>query len=106
MSKTLLNQHFTGVAAKRLSATEVDPNKSNQHEFNGFIALKRILGEEAPKDFPATLLWLDDAQGSISEEITLTWYDSRRKINQCDRQNIASISLQIQLLSEQIATTS
>ncbi len=30
-----LADHFEGVAAKRLSAVETDPKRSNQHEFNG-----------------------------------------------------------------------
>ena len=37
------------MGAKRLTPVEVDPNSSNQHEFNGVNALKEIFGESNDK---------------------------------------------------------
>jgi hypothetical protein len=42
MKKGFLSQYFEAVAAKRLSAVEIDSGASNQHEFNGAKALKQI----------------------------------------------------------------
>lgn len=78
MSQGLLRKCFKGVAAKRLSAVEADPQTSNQHEFNGVSGLKDILGTEEPKTFPATFVWLGNEQDGITEEGFLTWYDARR----------------------------
>ena len=46
MNSGHLSSYFTGVAAKRLSAVEVNPETSNQHEFNGVQGLKSIFGEQ------------------------------------------------------------
>ena len=46
MKRGYLSEFFSGVAAKKLSAVEVDPNTSNQHEFNGVSRLKKIFGIE------------------------------------------------------------
>lgn len=46
MKKGFLSEYFEGVVAKRLSAVEANPGKSNQHEFNGVMALKQLLGEK------------------------------------------------------------
>ncbi len=78
MSHGLLKKCFTGVAAKRLSAVEVDITKSHQHEFNGVNGLKEILGKAEPRTFPTTFVWLGDEQDGITEEGFLTWYDARR----------------------------
>lgn len=80
MSK--LSAYFDGVAAKRLSAVEVDSDVSNQHEFGGVAPLRAILGEvtaEKPKLFlPARFLYLgENEDDTLRDEGTLTWYDSR-----------------------------
>ncbi len=41
----LLSTLVTGAAAKRLTAVEARPDRSNQHEFNGVQALKALFGE-------------------------------------------------------------
>lgn len=79
MSSGLLNKCFDGVAVKRLSAVEADPARSNQHEFNGVGALKRILGDAEPRTFPATFVWLGEEQEGMTDEGFLTWYDARRE---------------------------
>ena len=46
MKKHNLAGYFTGIAAKRLSTVEIDPDRSHQHEFNGAKMLHEILGKE------------------------------------------------------------
>ena len=45
MKKGFLSQYFEGVSAKRLSAVEASPDRSNQHEFNGVKALRSYWGK-------------------------------------------------------------
>lgn len=72
-----LTQYFTGVAAKRLSAVEVDPKTSNQHEFNGIRAMTHLFGN-ARKNFACTYIYFgDDEDKTTSAEGFLTWYDAR-----------------------------
>lgn len=74
-----LSDYFTGVASKRLRSVEVDPNSSNQHEFNGVNGLRRMLGEAEPQAFDARFLYLtDDESDSVVADHPVTWYDSRR----------------------------
>ncbi len=73
-----LADHFEGVAAKRLSAVETDPKRSNQHEFNGVGALRRLFGDDDRREIPARFVWLGEEQEGITEEGTISWYDARR----------------------------
>ncbi len=73
-----LADHFEGVAAKRLSAVETDPKRSNQHEFNGVTMLRKLFGDDDRRDIPARFVWLGEEQEGISEEGTISWYDARR----------------------------
>lgn len=73
-----LADHFVGVAWKRLSAHEVDPETSNGHEFQGVEALKRLLGTESRRTFVTTYLLLSDGDPTLtSVNSTGEWYDSR-----------------------------
>ena len=77
MTQGQLIDYFKGVAWKRLSIVEADPQKSNQHEFNGVTSLKQILGS-ARRTFPARFLYLGDEEEDISKaQSYLTWYDAR-----------------------------
>lgn len=76
MKSGYLSQYFDGIMAKRLSAVEANLEKSNQHEFNGIAAMKRVFGKERQK-FPTQFLYLDDENPPISEDGFLTWYDAR-----------------------------
>jgi len=79
MSVNSLASYFSGVAAKYLSAVEVDISRSNQHEFNGTNALKTLLGL-IRKEIPATFLFLSDTEEeSVTEEASITWYDARER---------------------------
>ena len=59
MKKGYLSSYFEGIAVKRLSAVEIDPLVSHQHEFNGITALKTILGTTR-KDYSAKFVYLGD----------------------------------------------
>ena len=73
-----LSGQFKGIAAKRLSAVEVDPQSSNQHEFQGIQKLKEFLGSSDRK-IPSTIIYLsEDEESRVAEEVELTWYDARR----------------------------
>jgi hypothetical protein len=78
MKQGLLSDYFDGIAVKRLSAVEADPQKSHQHEFAGGH-LRGIFGEDDRKDIPTRFIWLNDEQEGISEPGMVSWYDSRRK---------------------------
>lgn len=76
--KTKLSDVFNGVTVKRLTAVEVNPKKSNQHEFNGINKFRHILGDEMAH-FEATFLYLsDNSQISIKPKEKVGWYDSRK----------------------------
>lgn len=76
---TKLAQYFTGIAAKRLSAVETDPETSNQHEFNGVVQMVGLFGKNRI-NLPCKYLYLgNDEEESVSADGTLTWYDAREK---------------------------
>lgn len=79
MKRGLLSDHFAGVVAKRLSVVETSPAKSNQHEFNGSAALRRLLGDDDRKDIATRFIRVDDSDEAISASGTITWYDARRQ---------------------------
>lgn len=79
MKRGYLSQYFTEVAVKRLSKVETNPEKSNQHEFNGTKPLKKLFGPERLNDFPARFVWLGGDNDGISEEGRITWYDARER---------------------------
>ncbi|MBS4218326.1 restriction endonuclease [Bacillus sp. FJAT-49711] len=79
MKKGFLSQYFEGIAIKRLSSVEVDIRRSNQHEFNGSVPLRNLLGNNRLSDYPVTFIWLGDENEGISEEGYVTWYDAREK---------------------------
>lgn len=73
-----LSQYFNGVAGKRLSAVEVNPKVSHQHEFGGVTSLRQILGDQE-RTFPARFIYLTDDQAEPETiESSVTWYDSRK----------------------------
>lgn len=72
-----LSDYFTGVGIKRLSQVEVQPDLSNQHEFNGINDFKSIFGSEK-KRFNAKFIYLSDDEDAVFEDNgILTWYDAR-----------------------------
>jgi len=81
MKQGYLSEYFDGVAAKRLSAVEVNMLTSHQHEFNGVMALRQLLGEPVGRvPWPAKTAYLNDSDADPTiEDATLTWYDAREK---------------------------
>lgn len=78
MKKGFLSEYFRSVASKRLSTVEIEPNASNQHEFNGVAGLKKILGTKKQYIKATFFYFEDDMEENIREEGDLTWYDSRK----------------------------
>lgn len=79
MKPGFLSDYFTGIACKRLSAVEADPNSSNQHEFDGVAKLKRLLGTEK-QTFDTVFIYLEDKdQDCCTDKGFVTWYDARKK---------------------------
>lgn len=61
---------------KTLTSVEVNPNKSNQHEFNGVAQLKAIFGLARQEKIPATF----SIRGQESATLAwVTWYDAREE---------------------------
>ncbi len=78
MRRGFLSSYFSGIGIKRLSAVEVNPGASNQHEFNGVAALRSIFGAHRQQNIPARFIYLDDDDTNvISEDTHVTWYDAR-----------------------------
>lgn len=81
MKKGYLSQYFDGVAIKTLSAVEVDPTRSNQHEFQGIAKMLDFLGRpDEPMRMNARFLYLnDDDTDPVSEDGFLTLSNVRRR---------------------------
>ncbi len=79
MSKKLA-EFFTEIAWKRLKEVEISPS-SNQHEFNGGMALRKIFGEgDETLRMKARIIYLCDDESSCgSGETVVTWYNARKK---------------------------
>lgn len=76
MKNGYLSQYFKGVTAKILSGVEANPERSNQHEFNGTVRMKTLFGT-ARKTFDTRFIYLDDDNDPIVDNGFLTWYDAR-----------------------------
>ncbi len=74
----LLSDYFDGAAVKRLSAVETSPEISNQHEFNGSGALRRLFGDADRRNIPTRFVWLGEEQEGVTEDGLISWYDARR----------------------------
>ncbi len=76
-----LEDLFVGAAGKVLRAVEIQPARSNQHEFNGGAALAALLGQP-PEDgtkvyLRTTYVFLDDEMEPVVADSTSTWYEAR-----------------------------
>lgn len=78
-----LSRGFKGVAIKRLSSHEVDPNTSRGHEFQGARNLLTLLGDQERKKWPTSYHFIADDGASPVVQLTLdsyaSWYDVRKK---------------------------
>ncbi len=78
MKEGYLSSYFRGIVFKRLSAVETNPRVSNQHEFNGTLALKKLFGE-ASRTFDSRLIYFGDTEeANTAINCKLTWYDARQ----------------------------
>lgn len=74
-----LTDYFSSVAAKRLSAVEINERTSNQHEFNGVRSLKQTFGS-TKSEYDAHFVYLAETEDdTVISPGKLTWYDSRAK---------------------------
>lgn len=77
MENGLLSKYFKGIVAKKLSEVEVDPQVSNQHEFNGINEFKSILGL-GKSTYEGVFIYITDNEETILKEVgSLTWYNAR-----------------------------
>ena len=77
MKKGYLSEYFKGIACKRISTVEIDPEISHQHEFNGARQLKDFFGENRCR-FSAKMIYLREGDNDpYSEDSEVTWYDAR-----------------------------
>jgi len=81
MKKGHLSEYFLSIAHKKLSAVEVDSERSNQYEFNGDRSLVKIFGkaEDRRVNISAHLIYLSRDDFVDKEDIDLTWHDARAK---------------------------
>lgn len=74
-----LSGYFGGAVAKTLAAVDINPAKSNQHEFNGTGPLRALFGDDDIKGMPTTFVYLEDDVDPVFDHGFTTWYDARRK---------------------------
>jgi hypothetical protein len=78
MNTRYLSDLFKSVAFKRLRMVEINPQKSNQHEFNGHKSLKQMLGSDRFEMRDVPIIRLEGKfESTIIEKKRLQWYDSR-----------------------------
>ena len=79
MPQAFLEQYFSGVALKTLTAVEASPAASNQHEYNGNRDLVALFGRATSKHrFEARFVYVSDDSPPRIEEASVTWYDARQ----------------------------
>lgn len=62
-----------GVAVKTISASEIDPKRSNKHSFHGVVPFRKLLGEQRIT-LHAVFVYAANDHEVISESF-VTWYD-------------------------------
>ena len=72
-----LARYFQGVAVKRLSEVEADPDTSNQHEFNGITQMSQIFGTDRIRMDASFVYLTDEEEDTLKADAFLTWYDAR-----------------------------
>ena len=68
---------FVRAACKRLSDHEVDPKRSNGHEFQGVKQFRAIFGPDDRK-VACRFVRLEDGAEPLWDDASLKWYDARR----------------------------
>ncbi len=78
MRRGMLSDIFVGVAAKRLTVVETDPERSHQHEFQGIRVLKELLGTNDRRGIPTRFIWINGEQEAITEDGSVSWSNVRK----------------------------
>lgn len=81
MAQVSSSERIDLIASKRLSEVECNPNRSNQHEFNGTVALKQFFGHERRELHDVQFVFLDDDddEEACRDIGNVTWYDAREQ---------------------------
>ena len=74
----MLSDLFVGVVAKRLTLVETVTERSNQHEIQGTLPLRKLLGEDDRRKIPTRFIWLSDEQEALSDNGFMSWSDVRK----------------------------
>ncbi len=78
MRRGFLSDLFAGVVAKRLTLVETITEKSNQHEFQGTLPLRQLLGLEDRRRIPTRFIWLSGEQEALAEDGFMSWSNVRK----------------------------
>ena len=78
MRRGMLSDLFVGVVAKRLTLVETVTERSNQHEIQGTLPLRKLLGEDDRRKIPTRFIWLSDEQEALSDNGFMSWSDVRK----------------------------
>lgn len=70
---------FVAVAFKTLSSVEINRRHSNQHEFNGSLALRSLFGSVGPQRITTEFVWMPEGGAFERQSGLLTWYDARAR---------------------------
>lgn len=80
-----IGDYVSAVASKTLSTVDIDPRRSNQHEFGGVgKAVATVLGTEDRKasdghGIDTVAIYMDDGTEPLTADIRTSWYDARRQ---------------------------
>ena len=72
-----LSDWFVGAAAKRLSEVEINPGRSNQHEFQATRLVRQFLGESERRTIDTRFLYFSDDSEPLVAHSWVTYYDAR-----------------------------
>ncbi|ATY32003.1 type II restriction endonuclease [Sphingomonas psychrotolerans] len=78
MRRGFLSDLFAGVVAKRLTLVETITEKSNQHEFQGTLPLRQLLGVEDRRGVATRFIWLSGEQEALTEDGFMSWSNVRK----------------------------
>jgi len=80
MRRGQLRDHFAGAGAKRLSAVEAEPSRSNQHEVGTTRDMRdQFLSEVHRERFPVVYVRLGEDRDAFMTEGSATHYDTREQ---------------------------
>ena len=79
MRRGQLRDYFVGVGAKRLSAVDADPKRSNQHEVGTTHEMRHQFLGEIRHEFEVNYVWLGQEQDGFVVQGTATHYNTRER---------------------------